>query len=257
MTRKVRNLGELHDLVCRLRAPDGCPWDQAQQKPDLVRYLLNEAYEVVDAIDGHSPERLKEELGDLLFQIVFLSVLAEESGEFTLADVISGVKEKMIRRHPHVFGGEQVTSVQEVKKHWERIKGEEGKPLLAEVPRALPALLRAQEITRRASRVGFDWPDMGGVIHKVEEEWEELKQAIGEGKDERCQEELGDLLFACVNLARFLGVEAEEALNGTSERFIARFSYIEAKLKERGMTPEEANLEEMDALWDEAKRTIG
>lgn len=257
MNDKTLSLRKLCELIHRLRAPDGCPWDRAQEKTDLGRYLLNEAYEVVDAITAPSPMQLKEELGDLLFQILFLAILAEEAGEFTLEEVLEGVAEKMIRRHPHVFGDLAVSGVEEVRKHWERLKKEEGKPLLAQIPRALPALMRAQEITRRAARVGFDWTDLGDVLHKVEEEWEELLQAIGEADEERCREELGDVLFACVNLARFLDVEAEEALHDTSQRFITRFSYIEDKLKERGRTVNDASLEEMDALWEEAKRTIG
>lgn len=247
------DLGRLKDLVRKLRAPEGCPWDRAQHKTDLGRYLLQEAYEVIDAIEEKNPEALKEELGDLLFQIVFLSVLAEEEGEFDLAGVVSQVEEKMVRRHPHVFGQKKVEGVEEVKRNWELFKEEEGKPLLEGVPRSLPALRRAQEITRRASRVGFDWPSIDGLWEKMKEELAELRKAV-EGKEEKeIRAEVGDLLFTCVNLARFLRVEAEEALRDSTERFLERFSYLERRLKDKGKRLEEATLEEMDALWEEAK----
>ncbi|HOJ52705.1 MAG TPA: nucleoside triphosphate pyrophosphohydrolase [Syntrophales bacterium] len=248
------SLDRLYRLVKRLRAPDGCPWDRAQKKGDLGRYLLNEAYEVKDAIEAGGAAALQEELGDLLFQIVFLSVMAEEEGEFTLEGVLSQVEDKMIRRHPHVFGDVDLQGVEEVKKNWELIKAKEGKSILNGVPKSLPALCRAQEVTRRAARVGFDWPDVKGVWEKIEEELRELRQAMGELDERRLQAEMGDLLFTCVNLARFLKVEAEEALNESTKRFLTRFSYLEEKLKERGKSLEEATGEEMDALWEEAKK---
>lgn len=254
--KKEGGLAILERLVRELRSPQGCPWDRVQKKNDLGRYLLNEAYEVIEAIESNSPTDLREELGDLLFQIVFLSVLADEEGEFTLDEVVSQVAEKMVRRHPHVFGQEKVEGVEGVKKNWERIKGEEGKPILNGIPRSLPALRRAQEVTKRAAQVGFDWPDVTGVLAKVEEEFGELKQAMEKGDERRVRAEMGDLLFACVNLARMLRVEAEEALNETTKRFIGRFSYIENKLKERRKGFEDVTLEEMDAIWEEAKDVL-
>lgn len=243
----------LYDLIKTLRSPEGCPWDRAQRKEDLGRYLINEAYEVLDAIESGAVHSLKEELGDLLFQVLFIAALAEEKKEFTLEEVVSHVRDKMIRRHPHVFGDKQIQGVEEVKQNWELIKLDEGKSLLDGVPRSLPALRRAQEVTRRAARVGFDWTCVNGLWEKMEEEMRELKQAVQGKEGEKIKSEVGDLLFTCVNLARFLHVEAEEALNETTTRFLARFSYMEEKLKQRGKRLEEATLEEMDALWEEAK----
>ncbi|MCX7981682.1 MAG: nucleoside triphosphate pyrophosphohydrolase [Syntrophales bacterium] len=249
----MNDFSVLSNLIKTLRSPEGCPWDRTQKKADLGKYLINEAYEVLDAIESGDKIAFREELGDLLFQIVFLAVLAEEEGEFTLEEVVSHVKEKMVRRHPHVFGERAVDGVEEVKKNWELMKMEEGKSLLNGTPRSLPALRRAQEITKRAARVGFDWPQIEGLWKKMDEELDELKQALAAQDKDKVELEVGDLLFTCVNLARFLQVEAEEALRNTTDRFVERFSYIEDRLKAKGKKLEEATLEEMDALWEEAK----
>ncbi len=250
----------LLELIRTLRGPGGCPWDRVQTEKDLGRYLLSEAYEVLDAIGSGSPAELREELGDLLFQILFLVVLAEERGNFYLADVIQEIREKMIRRHPHVFGGAKVRDAGEVKANWERIKAtQEHKiswesPLFSGISRSLPALARAQAVTERAATVGFDWEKTDQVIAKISEELHELAEALENKDPEGSEEEIGDLLFSIVNLSRFVDVRAEEALRGTTEKFLKRFRYIEEILKERGVAIEDASLADMDRLWDEAKR---
>lgn len=249
----------LLDLIRTLRSPDGCPWDRAQGKKDLGRYLLNEAYEVLDALAGEEPAALREELGDLLFQILFLVVLAEEDGSFRLADVTAEIREKMIRRHPHVFGDVTVQDAAEVKANWDEIKkGEKsanGEPggILDGIPRSMPALRKAQETGRRAARVGFDWTDPAGVLDKVREETKELEEAFAGGTPDRVSEEIGDLLFSVVNLARHASVEAEEALEASTAKFRDRFRFIERELGRRGTSPASASMEEMDRLWEESK----
>ncbi|HON99004.1 MAG TPA: nucleoside triphosphate pyrophosphohydrolase [Syntrophales bacterium] len=255
--RAGAGVASLLDLVRTLRGPRGCPWDRRQTDRDLTRYLLEEAHEVVDAVNAGDPKEVKEEIGDLLFQVLFLCVLAEERGEFTLEEVCQTVREKMIRRHPHVFGRVTVAGVEEVKANWETIKREveqRGRKGIGDgIPRSLPALRRAQEIQRRAAAVGFDWPDVGGVWAKVAEELEELKEAALTGRGEVVAAEMGDCLFTLVNLCRFLEVEAEESLRGSVERFIARFAYMERRLREEGKDLPGTDLQELDRLWEEAK----
>ncbi len=253
------DIEELLSLIRTLRSPGGCPWDRAQGKKDLGRYLINEAYEVLDALATDRPEALREELGDLLFQVLFLVVLAEEEGSFDFRDVAEEVRQKMIRRHPHVFGDVAVRDAAEVKANWEEIKkgekaasGEAG-GLLDGIPRSMPALKRAQEAGRRAARVGFDWSDASGPLEKVREETRELEQAIAEGSLAGKSEELGDLLFSVVNLARHVSVDAEEALGATVFKFVRRFRHVEEELERRGRPLAEATLEEMDRLWEESK----
>ena len=254
------DLARLVEILCRLRAPEGgCPWDIRQEKKDICRYVIEEAYELVESIDRGDPAHQQEELGDLLFQILFLIRLAEEKDEFTLSDVFTGIAEKMIRRHPHVFGDVKVATVGEVKANWDRIKRdvEQKKPvkgLFSGIPRALPALMRAHKIGSKAAGVGFDWPDTAGVVAKLEEEIGELKQALQQGTKEKIGEEIGDVLFTLVNLSRFTDVNAEEALRACNEKFIRRFSFIEEKLQSEGRSVGAANLEEMDRLWEEAKK---
>jgi len=249
----------LLDLIRTLRSPDGCPWDRAQGKKDLGHYLLNEAYEVLDALAGEEPAALREELGDLLFQILFLVVLAEEDGSFRLADVTAEIREKMIRRHPHVFGDVTVQDAAEVKANWDEIKkGEKsanGEPggILDGIPRSMPALRKAQEAGQRAARVGFDWTDTAGVLDKVREETKELEEAFASGAPDRVSEEIGDLLFSVVNLARHASVEAEEALEASTAKFRDRFRFIERELGRRGTSPASASMEEMDRLWEGSK----
>jgi tetrapyrrole methylase family protein / MazG family protein len=253
------NIGRLREVVRTLRSKEGCPWDREQKKEDLGRYLIEEAYEVIEAIEKESSADLREELGDLLFQIVFLSRMAEEKGEFSLEDVIADSEIKMIRRHPHVFGKAKVESVADVKENWAVIKEKEGKPVsvcgkrFEGITKALPALLKAQKITQEAAKVGFDWEDREDVLKKVDEELRELKAAIKTGHPGRVEEEMGDMFLSLVNLCRFLNVDAETALRKTLNKFTARFSYIEEELQKIGKTPAEASLAEMDRLWEEAK----
>lgn len=257
--RAEENFRELLDLVARLRSPEGCPWDRSQKREDLGRYLIEEAYEVIEALDGVSPEALREELGDLLFQILFVARIAEEEGEFDTTAVLGGITEKMIRRHPHVFGKTGVADIAAVRLSWDRIKKElehkgEDKPLLSEgIPRSLPTLARTQRITARASAVGFDWENAAAVLIKVEEELAEFRAAMEAKNRTALKEEAGDLLFTLVNLCRFVDVDAEAALRGSLDKFTGRFAYIERALAGRGKTPAESTLAEMDGLWEEAK----
>jgi len=254
---------ELLAIIARLRGPDGCPWDRAQKKADIGRYLIEEAYEVLEALEGSSPENVREELGDLLFQILFLARMAEEAGEFNMADVLGEITAKMIRRHPHVFGDTTVASVEEVRTNWERIKAEvehqeqKKSPLCDGIPRSLSTLARAQRITARAAEAGFDWPDAAGVLNKVEEELAEFRDALETKKPERMKEEAGDLLFTLVNLCRFARVDAEAALHASLRKFTDRFSYIERKLAAQGKTPKDSSIAEMDQIWEEAKKNEG
>ncbi|HEV8662587.1 MAG TPA: nucleoside triphosphate pyrophosphohydrolase [Candidatus Methylomirabilis sp.] len=251
---------ELVAIMARLRGPGGCPWDREQTSSSIAPYLLEEAYEVLEAIGEGKAARLREELGDLLLQVVFHAEMAAEAGQFTIADVLRGITEKLVRRHPHVFGAGGAKTAQEVLARWEAIKQHEreanGEPAsaLAGVPRPLPALLRAHRLQEKASRAGFDWPALPPVVAKVEEEWAELRGALAAGHPARVESELGDLLFGLVNLSRFVGVNPEMALTGTTERFLRRFHYIEAALAKRGKSPRDSTLEEMDRLWEEAKR---
>ncbi len=261
---------DLVALMARLRAPDGCPWDRAQTFDSIKPYLLEETYEVVDAIDQRDFEELKSELGDLLLQVVFFSQMAAEQGHFTMDDVIQRIHTKMVHRHPHVFGDAEARTPGDVLRRWEELKAEEqhqhagrqgesprGAFLLDGVGHAMPALLEAYQLNARASSVGFDWPRIEELLEKVSEEREELRQALAEAEPERrhqrCQEEVGDLLFVAVNVARFLGLEPESALRRTNDKFRRRFGWLEARLAERGKKPSEATLEEMEELWQRSK----
>jgi tetrapyrrole methylase family protein / MazG family protein len=253
-------MGRWEDLVAlmdRLRDPGGCPWDREQTLSDLKAYLLEESYEVVDAIDGGGAAELREELGDLLFQIVFLARIAREKGWFGVDEVISGIVEKMTRRHPHVFGDSQASTSSEVLKQWEEIKksekSDEAASTLDGVPRSLPALLRAQRLTTKAARVGFDWKEPSDVLAKIEEELSEVRVALRSGRPEDQQSEVGDLLFAIANLARHLGFDPESALQSANAKFARRFGRVEELLREAGRSRGHASLEEMDRLWDRVK----
>jgi len=254
-------LDALLGIIGRLRSPEGCPWDRKQRKEDLLRYLQDEACEAVDAVRGGDPGEAREELGDLLFQILFLVRLYEEENEFTLEDVLREISEKMIRRHPHVFGDIRVDSVEEVRENWEAIKAREKKERTAGffdgIPRSLPALRRARAVTERASAAGFDWKDKREVLGKVREELGELEKAMESGSPPAEREEIGDLLFSLVNLSRFLPADGEEALHEATDKFVRRFLRIEKTLKERGKDPRSSTLEEMDALWDQYKKEEG
>ena len=251
---------KLLDLVVRLRGPDGCPWDRSQTEMDIGRYLIEEAYEVIDAIKDGSGDALREELGDLLFHILFLACISEEHGDFDISSVMHMITEKMIRRHPHVFGSTTVRNAHDVKDNWEDIKKEEYRHkglspgLLDRIPRSLPSLMKAQEMTAKVAKVGFDWKKTEDVLLKVQEELAELMIAIREGKKEYVKEETGDLLLSIANLSRFTGVDAEEALQDATKKFAERFAYIEKRLLMQGKTPASSTLEEMDQLWEECKR---
>lgn len=249
---------ELIQIMARLRGENGCPWDLEQDHDSLKRYLLEEAYEVLDAIERRNDVDLCDELGDLLLQVVFHAQIATEQGRFTIDDVVSGINAKMIRRHPHIFGQAQAEDSAQVLSMWEAIKAQERasdgpkaeKRGLMKVNQNLPALMMAQKVQEKASRVGFDWPDITGPKEKLQEELVELQSAATQ--EERV-DEFGDVLFAMVNLARFLQVDAEEALRHTIKKFIARFAYIEQHMEEQGLHWGEATLEQLDQLWNEAK----
>ncbi len=252
-------LKRLLKIIQKLRSEDGCLWDKKQKKEDIAKYLLEETYELVDAIDSGSPQALKEEMGDLLFQILFLARISEEADEFGISDVMEYVAEKMIRRHPHVFGDKKVKDIEEIRTNWEDIKehiekrNENSSGLFGRIPRSLPSLERAQKVTERASGVGFDWGKTEEVLDKIEEELTEFKSSLKTNNIIYIREEMGDLLFSLVNLCRFVDVNAEDALSASIAKFIDRFSYIEKRLTERGKGPTEASLKEMDDLWNEAK----
>ncbi len=254
--KRGESLVELVDVMKRLLAPDGCPWDREQTLHTLKSYLIEETYEVLEAIEEGTPEQHCEELGDLLMQIVFQAELREAEGKFNVDDVSQGIAEKLRRRHPHVFGPGDVKleTAGEVLDQWSRLKEKE-KPrrTLEGVPRALPALTRAHKLSERAAAVGFDWPDAAGARAKVAEELVEIDRAMVDGDAAALEHELGDLLFASVSLARKLGVDPEAALRAANTRFSTRFEYIEDRLRDRGKTPRESNLDEMDVLWNEAK----
>lgn len=252
------NFETLVAMMDRLRAPDGCPWDREQTYSTLRGYLLEECYEVVDAIDRGDRGGLLEELGDLLFQVVFLSRLAKEEGCFEAGDVVRGIARKMIRRHPHVFGDDRVETADAVLKRWEEIKRSEksvaSSSVLEGLPRALPSLLKAHRLATKAARVGFDWPHARGVIEKIDEESRELREAVESGDTARAAEELGDLLFTLAALGRRLGLDPEAALEAANAKFVRRFGAMERELARRGLSPEEAGLDLMDRIWNELKR---
>ena len=257
---------ELVELISRLRAPGGCPWDREQTHESLKPMMLEEAYEAVEAIDEGNDEELKGELGDLLLQVVFHSQIATEENRFTIGEVIERISSKMIRRHPHVFGEDTARTAGEVLRNWEAIKAAEleakGKradegSMLDSVSTKLPAVMEAFQMTAKVSRVDFDWPDVASVLEKLDEEVEELKQAVGDAQPthKEIAGEVGDLLFVAVNVARLLGIDPESALKSSNRKFRRRFRYIEERLREQGRKPADSDHVEMDALWDDAKAT--
>ncbi len=252
--RPGESLADLVTVMKRLLAPDGCPWDREQTLLTLRTFLLEETYEVLDAIEHGTPAEHCEELGDLLMQIVFQAEVRAAEGAFTIDDVVRGIADKLIRRHPHVFGDAKAETSDQVLDQWAKLKQKE-KPrrTLDGVPMALPALTRALKLSERAAQVGFDWPDVAGCRAKVAEELTEIDQALVAGDKNALEHEIGDLLFATVSLARKAGVDPEAALRGCMTKFTSRFEHIEDRLKERGKTPRESDLAEMDALWNEAK----
>jgi len=256
-------LETLAAIMDRLREPAGCPWDREQDYGTLRGYLIEECYEVAEALDLLDFDLLQEELGDLLFQIVFLSRIAKEEGRFTIHDVVRGIAEKMIRRHPHVFAEDIAETSDDVLRRWEEIKREEKRgrvradvepSVLGGLPRALPALSKAQRLGTKAARVGFDWREPREVLDKIDEELSELRTALDESDEDAVREELGDLLFAVANLARKSGIDPEGALEASNLKFTRRFSHIEARLREQGVAVHEAGLDRLETLWNEAKR---
>jgi tetrapyrrole methylase family protein / MazG family protein len=250
----------LVEIVVRLRGPDGCPWDRQQTSESLVPNLIEESYELAESLESGNCDSVREELGDLLLQIVFHAQLATEQGEFTIEDVTQGIIDKLIHRHPHVFGDVQVSGTEEVLDNWERLKRQEhqerGNPrtsLLDGIPRSLPALQRAEKMQRRAAKVGFDWSEPAGARAKLKEETEELDAAIRSGNREELFHEAGDVLASAVNLCRLLGVEAEQALREANRRFEQRFRHIEDVARSGGRSLHELTLPEMDEIWEEAK----
>jgi len=258
----------LVEIMARLRGPDGCPWDKQQDFNSLKPMLVEEVYEVLEAVENNDFEGLSEELGDLLLHVVFYAHLGKEAGRFDINTVIGQISDKLIRRHPHVFGEESASTPEEVIKNWEVIKAQEKaqklknrtpeqRSLLEGIPSKLPAIHEAHQISSRAARVGFDWPDVEGIFEKLQEEVRELREVIAEGNDhrrrERLEDEIGDMLFVIVNIARFLKIDSESALKRANRKFKARFQYMERELARQGKTLEQTSLDEMEALWRKAK----
>ncbi|WP_440115094.1 nucleoside triphosphate pyrophosphohydrolase [Paenibacillus sp. QZ-Y1] len=259
-----RSFARLHEIVNILRSPGGCPWDQEQTHQSIRKNLIEETYEVIETIDEDDPDHMKEELGDLLLQILLHSQMEEEVGAFNVYDVIEGLNDKLIFRHPHVFGDNQAEDANEALQNWEQMKAEEKKrkgqdpqkvSVLDGIPRDLPALMKGYKLQKKAAKVGFDWDDVEGVFAKIEEELAELKEAVQHNHSaEERKLELGDLLFAAANVARFIDTDPEEALAATNRKFTQRFQYIEARLHEQGRTPADSNVEEMEQYWQAAKK---
>lgn len=259
---KGRQIERLRAIMHRLRAPGGCPWDAEQTHESLVSNLIEETYETVAAIRAHDDENLCEELGDLLLQVVFHAELAREDGRFDLDEIARGVSDKLVRRHPHVYGDSGASSTEAVLAQWEDIKrrekGDEAQPYLHGVGKGLPALLRAAKLQKKASKVGFDWPDTTGIAEKIDEELAEVREELarhqpGTPASPELEAEIGDLLFIVTNLARKLKIDPEAALEGTNRKFLTRFQAIEKGLEAQGLTLEEATLEEMNVIWNDAK----
>lgn len=244
----------LIEIMSILRGEGGCPWDREQTHRSLRPYLLEETYEVLDKIDNEQYDQLVDELGDLLLQIVFHAQLANENNNFNMQDVVRRINEKLIRRHPHIFGDATAETPEDVKHRWEEIKLNEGKKtVLGGVPASQPALNRAFRIQEKAAGVGFEWTNIGGVWEKLNEEMEELKAAAGSGDKSKIEDEIGDILFSMVNLSRFLKVNPEDALRGTIQKFMQRFQYVESEMEKAGITMNQHHLEQMDEFWEKAK----
>ncbi|MEK6374387.1 MAG: nucleoside triphosphate pyrophosphohydrolase [Acidobacteriota bacterium] len=252
-----RTFDQLVQLMTTLRGAQGCPWDRKQTLGTLKPFVIEESYEVVDAIDRNDRAALAEELGDFLLQAVFIAEITREEGSFDIYDSVTAIHDKLVRRHPHVFGDVQADDAEQVLVNWEKLKNEErkaeNKSVLAGVPQSLPALLRASRLTEKAARVGFDWRRTEDVFAKLEEEIGELHEAIESGDESKVHDEVGDLLFTLANIARKLNVNAEEALQSTNRKFTRRFESMERSVREQGQNLDQLALEQMDALWDEAK----
>jgi len=258
---ETSNFKKLVDVMKRLREPDGCPWDREQTHRSLKPYMLEEVYEALEAIDAKDDIELCKELGDVLLQVVFHAQIADEENRFTIEDVAGSIVEKLIRRHPHVFGDAQVNNTGHVIENWEEIKKQERRDAgqqqpshLDGIPKNLPALMRAQRVQARAARQGFDWREVSGALDKVEEEFAELRREHEAGSEDTVEDEFGDLLFSLVNVARFLHVDSEQALRHAVAKFERRFRSVEVALQKRERSMKDSTLDELDALWDEAKQ---
>ena len=252
-------ISDLLEIMRLLRTPEGCPWDREQTHESIRSNLLEETHEALEAIDRGDMPLLQEELGDVLLQVVFHAQMEQAKGSFTFDDVADGICKKLVVRHPHVFGDVTADDAGQVLKNWDAIKretkgGKTQADMLRAVPRALPALMRAGKVQNRARRVGFDWPDVSGAMQALDSETMELKQAVASGDTAAMEEELGDLLFSAVNVSRFIDIDAEQALTGATDKFIRRFTVVEQLAAERGVDLASASLEDLDRLWDEAKR---
>lgn len=241
----------------RLRSSQGCPWDRKQSFVSLKPALIEETYEVISAIDKKNPDKLKEELGDLLFLVVFYSQIGQEKNNFNIANILEGTLDKMIRRHPHVFGWQKAKNADEAYQRWHQAKCQEYRntsSMISDLPHHLPALMKASKLQKKVAKIGFDWANAQGVITKIDEELKELKEAVKLNKRKKIEEELGDLFFSLVNLARFLNIDSEIALQKTIQKFIKRFKYVEKELKRTGKELLDSNLEEMEKIWQNSKR---
>ncbi len=258
MSETLNSLSKLIKITDTLMGEDGCPWDKVQTRESLKPYLVEETYEVLDALDANDPEKIKDELGDLLYQILFHSKISSLKGEFNFRDVIDNLSEKMVRRHPHVFQEGELNTPDQVVKQWEEIKRNEKnqanqKSILDNIPKNLPSLLRAQKLQKKAAKEGFDWDQISDVFDKLDEEIVEFKEAVLKKKSADIQNEIGDMIFVITNIAKCYKIDAEEALRSTNNKFIKRFQYIEQKIKAKGKTLKDSPLEEMERYWQEAK----
>jgi len=254
------NVYDLVDIISMLRSEDGCPWDKVQTHESIRKDFIEETYEVIEAINKKNPDMLREELGDVLMQVVFHTNIETEKGGFTIDDVADEICKKMIIRHPHVFGDVNADTVDDVLTNWDAIKrSTKGQKSTSEaidsIPRELPALMRAAKVQHKASKAGFDWTEVNGALDRLSEEIEELKEAIAKGEQDSISDELGDVLFSAVNVSRFVDVEAEEALTASTDKFVSRFKKVEKLADERGINMKETELEVLDELWDEAKNS--
>ncbi len=259
MSDATESFRKLIEIVDTLMGENGCPWDNVQTRESLKPYLVEETYEVLEALDTNDPDQIKDELGDLLYQILFHSKISSKNNEFDIKDVLDNLKEKMVRRHPHVFKEGQINTPDQVIERWEEIKKEEKThsnhpSILDSVPKQLPSLLRAQKLQKKAAKEGFDWDEISDVFDKLDEEISEFKSAVLEGKGTDIQSELGDILFVLVNIAKFKKIDAEEALRSTNNKFIKRFQYIEQEVAKQGKTLKETSLEDMERHWQNAKK---
>ncbi|MBT3513729.1 MAG: nucleoside triphosphate pyrophosphohydrolase [Nitrospina sp.] len=258
MKEILNSFSKLIKITDTLMGEDGCPWDKVQTRESLKPYLVEETYEVLEALDTNDPEKIKDELGDLLYQILFHSKISSMNGEFDFRDVLNNLSEKMVRRHPHVFKTKELNTPDQVVEQWEEIKkNEKGqankKSILDNIPKNLPSLIRAQKIQKKATKEGFDWDQINDVFEKLDEEVIEFKEAVLQKKNVDIKNEIGDIIFVITNIAKFYKVDAEEALRSTNNKFIKRFQYIEKKIQEKGKVLKDCPLEEMEFYWQEAK----